>query len=205
MKTPDLPPFGKPAISSRRALRVLILLLALGPVLQNTAAAAGVPVTVGQSNVTATDSTNYLTPAVTTLTKVGTGTISLTGTSTYTGGTSITAGILQLGDGMTTGSIVGKVAISNAMAAFSFNQASDYSFGGIISGAGGVQVNTTGFTTTLTGANTYTGGTIINGNAVLLGNAKALGATTGALTLNNTAILDLNGNNASVGTTNSAV
>ena len=41
------------------------------------------------------------------LTKSGTGTLTLTGTNTYTGGTTISAGTLQLGNAGATGSIVG--------------------------------------------------------------------------------------------------
>ena len=43
------------------------------------------------------------------LTKTGSGTVILTGDNTYSGGTTISAGILQLGNGGATGSVVGNV------------------------------------------------------------------------------------------------
>ncbi len=43
------------------------------------------------------------------LSKVGAGTLVLTGNDTYTGGTTISAGTLQLGSGGTSGSITGNV------------------------------------------------------------------------------------------------
>jgi len=43
------------------------------------------------------------------LTKIGAGRVILTGANTYTGGTTITAGILRVGNGGTQGSIVGDI------------------------------------------------------------------------------------------------
>ena len=74
----------------------------------------------------------------------------LTGANTYTGGTTINAGTLQIGDGGTGGSIVGDV-VNNARLAF--NRSDAYAFGGAISGTGSLQQSGTG-TTVLTGANT---------------------------------------------------
>ncbi|WNL48364.1 autotransporter domain-containing protein (plasmid) [Dyella sp. BiH032] len=88
----------------------------------------------------------------------GAGTLTLTGTNTYAGGTSISRGTLQIGDGGTTGTIVGPVANNGTLA---FAHGDDLSFSGAISGAGSVVQNGTG-TLTLSGANSYTGGTIIN-------------------------------------------
>jgi autotransporter-associated beta strand protein len=55
------------------------------------------------------------------------GTETLTGTNTYTGGTTITGGTLQLGNGGTTGSIVGNVT-DNAV--FAINHSDAFTFGG---------------------------------------------------------------------------
>ena len=51
------------------------------------------------------------------LNKVGTGTLTLSGANSYSGGTIISAGALQLGDGGSTGNIVGGV-IDNGILVF---------------------------------------------------------------------------------------
>jgi fibronectin-binding autotransporter adhesin len=103
----------------------------------------------------------------------GSGTLVLTGTNLYTGGTTINAGILQIGDGGTTGSIVGDVT-NNAILAI--NRSDTLTFAGVVSGTGALQQNGSG-TLILTGTNIYTGGTTINAGTLQLGN----GGTTGSL------------------------
>ncbi len=91
--------------------------------------------------------------------KLNGGTLTLTGENSYTGGTFIEEGKLQLGDGGQTGSIVGNVAISKA-GTLGFNRSDNYIFAGSISGEGSVEQLGTG-ATILTGSSTYTGPTII--------------------------------------------
>jgi len=69
------------------------------------------------------------------LTKDGLGTLTLTGANIFGGGTTITSGTLELGNGGTTGSIVGNVANSGVLA---FNRSDALTFGGTIAGTGGV-------------------------------------------------------------------
>ncbi|WP_052726328.1 autotransporter outer membrane beta-barrel domain-containing protein [Devosia epidermidihirudinis] len=83
------------------------------------------------------------------LTKDGLGTLTLTGSNSYGGGTTISAGTLQLGNGGTSGSISGNVANSGIVA---FNRSDLVTFGGTIAGTGGVQQVGAGHTT-LTGDN----------------------------------------------------
>ncbi|WP_178131204.1 autotransporter-associated beta strand repeat-containing protein, partial [Reyranella sp. CPCC 100927] len=109
------------------------------------------------------------------LNKIGPGTLILTGANTYSGGTTITAGTLQIGDGEARGSIIGNV-VNNGVLAFA-NQFDD-TFAGVISGSGSVRYDAVG-RLTLTGANTYTGGTIIRRGAIFIGDG--IGGTSGSI------------------------
>lgn len=115
------------------------------------------------------------------LTKTDAGRLVLTGANTYTGNTIIRAGKLQLGDGGTSGSIIGDVAI-NQGGQLIFHRSDDaLSLGGAISGAGSVTHQGSG-TTTLTGANTYTGGTYISNGTLQVGDGGETGSIVGAVT-----------------------
>lgn len=90
-------------------------------------------------------------------------TFTLTGTNTYTGGTAIcSCATLQLGNGGTSGSIVGDVTNGGTLA---FNRSDTYTFNGAISDSGadrGQVVQAGTGTTILTAINTYSGDTNIN-------------------------------------------
>ncbi|WP_346357820.1 autotransporter domain-containing protein [Bosea sp. (in: a-proteobacteria)] len=107
------------------------------------------------------------------LAKQGWGTLTLTGSAAHTGGTTIAAGMLQIGNGGTTGDLAGDV-VNNAV--LSFNRSNDYGFSGVISGSGVVVQAGTG-TTVLTGANTYSGGTLIRAGVLQVSNDGNLGAS----------------------------
>lgn len=96
--------------------------------------------------------------------QIGSGTTILTGNHLFTGGTMISAGRLQLGDGGTSGSILGEVANNGTL---TFNRADTLTFAGSVSGSGGVEQTGSG-TTILTGANSYTGATNVAGGALLI-------------------------------------
>ncbi|MBY4897138.1 autotransporter-associated beta strand repeat-containing protein [Cupriavidus sp. AU9028] len=106
----------------------------------------------------------------------GSGTIILTRDSSYSGGTTIDAGTLQLGDGGTTGMISGDVTNNGTLA---FRRADAVSFAGVIGGSGGVRQDGPG-TTELTAANRYTGATTVTGGTLLIQGDQSLatGATT---------------------------
>ncbi|HEX7848794.1 MAG TPA: autotransporter-associated beta strand repeat-containing protein [Sphingomonas sp.] len=105
------------------------------------------------------------------LDKTDLGTLILTGANSYAGGTTIAAGTLQLGNGGTTGSILGDVANNGRLV---FDRSNALTFAGAISGSGALEQIGTG-TTTLTAANTYTGGTTISGGTLAI-------AATGGIT-----------------------
>ncbi|MBS0473227.1 MAG: autotransporter-associated beta strand repeat-containing protein [Proteobacteria bacterium] len=96
--------------------------------------------------------------------KVAGGTEIITGTNTYSGGTVISSGTLEVGDGGTTGSIIGNASVVGTLA---FNRSDDISFDGVVSGTGGVSQLGSG-TLTLTAANSYTGTTTISAGTLAL-------------------------------------
>ncbi|MBI2739765.1 MAG: autotransporter-associated beta strand repeat-containing protein [Rhodospirillales bacterium] len=114
------------------------------------------------------------------LTKSGTGTVTLTGANTYGGGTTISGGILQIGNGGTTGSIAGNVLNNGTLA---FNRSDAITFGGTISGSGALDKLGNG-TLILTADNTYSGVTTIAAGTLQLGNGGTTGSIAGNV-LNN--------------------
>jgi autotransporter-associated beta strand protein len=97
----------------------------------------------------------------------------LTGSNTYTGGTIIDAGgTLQVGDGGTSGSIIGNVTNNGT---FAIKRSDIYTFSGNISGAGTFTQLGTG-TTILTGVSTYTGATTVNAGTLQIGDVNSPGA-----------------------------
>ncbi len=109
------------------------------------------------------------------LTKLGAGTLVLSGTNTYKGGTTVSDGILQLGDGTTDGSILGGVDL-NGGALVVANQGATV-LDGNISGTGSVTQKGAG-KLTLSGNNSY-GDTYLNAGVISVEQEENLG--TGAL------------------------
>jgi outer membrane autotransporter protein len=122
--------------------------------------------------------------------QVGAGTTILTAANTYTGGTAISAGTLQLGSGGTSGSIIGDVTNNGTLA---FNRSDALTFTGAISGAGAVKQIGAG-TTILTAANSYSGGTTISAGTLQLGNGGTGGSLIGDVV--NNSVLAFNRSNA---------
>ena len=107
------------------------------------------------------------------LTVSGSGTLSLQGTNTYTGTTTIQSpctlsigGSGQLGSGIYANSI-------NNSGTFTCASAAPQTLTGIISGSGALNQNGPG-TLTLSAANIYTGDTTINGGALVLGSSGSI-------------------------------
>jgi fibronectin-binding autotransporter adhesin len=114
------------------------------------------------------------------LEKAGLGTLILSGTNTYTGGTTITAGTLQLGNGGTTGSILGDIVDNGILAINRSIAGPGPFFTGVISGTGEVQQNGTGITF-FNAANTYSGATTISAGALFLGNGGSIANSSGVI------------------------
>lgn len=111
------------------------------------------------------------------LTKVGTGTFTVTGANAYTGTTTISGGTLQIGSGGTTGTLGSGNVVNNA--SLVFNRSDDFTVGNIISGSGSLTKLGAG-TLTLTGANAYEGLTTVSQGTLLVTNVAGLGTAAGA-------------------------
>ena len=111
------------------------------------------------------------------LTKAGVGALTLGGANTYSGGTTVSAGSL-IG---TTTSLQGSITNS---AAVTFDQATDGTYAGIMSGSGSLTKLGAG-NVTLSGANTYSGGTTVSAGTLTVGNGSTAGgiAVAGGLDL----------------------
>ncbi len=141
-------------------------------------------VTFGAGNFTAGDVNNTLFSGIMSgtgsFTKTGSGVFVLTGENTYSGGTTITSGALQIGNGGTSGSINGSI---NNNAELIFNRSDNITYGGSITGSGELTKVGDG-TLTLTGTNTHTGGTTISTGALQIGSGGTIGSIAGNV-LNN--------------------
>lgn len=125
------------------------------------------------------------------LVKTDLGTLILTGDSDYTGGTTVNAGTLRIGDGAAAGSITGSVVLANG-STLAFSRNDNHDFANAVSGAGTVAINGA---VTLSGAITATGGVSISagssgtlsnvnltsGNAVLMASGASATVTAGGL------------------------
>lgn len=115
--------------------------------------------TVGDNNQTTTFSgVIQSTTGTIALTKIGTGTLTLSGSNTYIGTTTVNGGVLQIGAGSTTGSISDSSWITNN-AAVAFNRSDTYTYNGQISGSGSVTQSGSG-TLNLSAANSFSGETV---------------------------------------------
>jgi autotransporter-associated beta strand protein len=122
------------------------------------------------------------------MTKTGAGTLILTNTETYTGDTTVSGGTLQVGNGITNGSLAGNT-VDNATV--DFDESGNLVYGSVISGSGVVEQISAG-TLTLSGTNTYSGGTNVNAGTLSIGSDANLGnggtvALAAATTLKTTA------------------
>jgi outer membrane autotransporter protein len=171
---------------------------AIGPLGGN----GNVEISVGQTLTTGSAASSVLSGVVSgdgALVKTGTGTLALAGRNTYTGGTTISGGTLQLGIGGSTGSIEGDVTNNGTLA---FNRNNTHTFGHVISGTGDLHMLGAG-TLVLTGANTYSGDTVVSSGKLVIdgsilspnvvvdgGELKVNGSVASAITVDGGAVFD---------------
>ena len=145
------------------------------------------------------------------LTKVGSGTLKLSGSNSFAGGITVNTGTVQIGDGGTTGSAGTGPVVIGAGTTVSYNRADALTIGGAVSGAGQLNVtagilrlaNAAGVSTTVfPGATLGAAGTLGTVNATTGSSLEAGVAGAGDFTAGN---LFLFGNTLSVsaGTANS--
>ncbi len=120
--------------------------------------------------------------------KDGPGTLVLTGNNTHSGGTIIRDGVLQIGDGGTSGSLgSGPVTVYSTLV---FNRSDSFTFAGILKGSGNVIQNGPGGLTLSGTGITHTGNTILNGGSLTLagtpGFNSAIQINAGQLSLDTT-------------------
>ena len=155
--------------------------------------------------------------------KSGVGVVTLTGSNSYLGGTSITNGTLLINGAGTLGSTSGALSVTSGgilnLGTTTQTVGSTYIGGGTISLgtlnfgstltsdggaigaslAGGGTLTQNSNTLTLSGANSYSGGTVVNGGLLQINGAGTLGSTTGALAVNLGGTLDLGSTTQTVG------
>ncbi len=117
---------------------------------------------------------------------IGSGTLLLTNSETFSGGTTIGPATLQLGNGGSAGWLNGGI-VDNGLLVFDHSGSTSFSAG--ISGSGSVQLAGSG-QLSLGGTNTYTGNTTVSVGMLVLGNPTALQDSTlvlsgGSLNLSN--------------------
>jgi fibronectin-binding autotransporter adhesin len=152
-----------------------------------TAARAATLEDGGGAFVTDTSTTLTLTGAVDgagSLIKAGAGTLVLAADNSYGGGTTISAGTLQIGDGGATGTVAGDIANNGALV---FNRSGALAYAGAITGTGSRLVDG-GLSLTMTGDSSYGGDTTVLGGQLTLSGGGSIVGTAQAILANNSTL-----------------
>jgi fibronectin-binding autotransporter adhesin len=105
------------------------------------------------------------------LNKLGANLLTLTGSNSYTGPTTITGGSLQIGDGTTSHDGIGLAGNITNNAALVYNLHGAQTYAGVISGSGGLTKAGPG-SLVLSGQATYSGATLISGGTLKVQNGN---------------------------------
>jgi autotransporter-associated beta strand protein len=144
---------------------------------------------IGAKNTTNTFAGIIADAGVTSLTKIGTGTLILTGPNTYSGATTISGGALQIGAGGNTGTLGTANVTDNG--ALVFNRFDTVVLTNLIGGSGSLSQAGDG-NLILTGTETYSGATYISAGTLALTNSASIANSTN-INLSNGAIFDVSG------------
>ncbi len=129
------------------------------------------------------------------VTQAGTGTTILSNNNTYSGGTTISSGTLQIGAGGATGAITGAIVNNSALV---FNTSNNFTLSNTISGSGSLTQSGTGVVT-ISGINSYSGQTTVNSGTISFnsigdaGTDTALGNSSASINLGGTGTLQYTG------------
>ena len=153
-----------------------------------TSSGVGIDTTAGASFIYGTSVSGAMS-----LAKLGSNTLTLTGNNTYTGGTSIWAGVLDyynlsaIGTGAVTfagnstlqagvvGTLANNIALNSGAIGTFDTQSYAVTLSGVVSGPGGLE-KISGGLLTLTGSNVYTGSTTINSGTLQIGGGEVWAA-----------------------------
>ncbi len=109
------------------------------------------------------------------LTKTGVGTLTINGSAAYTGATTVSAGVLKIGAGGSTGSLASSTIVNDGE--ILVDRTGSITLAANMSGTGALTKNSSG-TLTLTGNSSYSGGTTLNSGTLVIGHANAAGSGT---------------------------
>ena len=183
----------------------------IGGIFSGLGGQSGSTVTLASGSAVGIDTTNAggsltyagnITNSGVSLTKLGTGILTLSGANTYTGDTTVSAGTLQIGGAgsLGSGSYAGAIANSGA---FVYSSSANQTLSGIISGNGSLTKDTSSSSVlTLSTANTYSGTTTVSSGTLLINGSTSTSST---VTVASGATLGGNGTVGGFATVNGAL